>query len=77
MKKIMGFILILGWMGLGCCQSQCNGSRCTVLKQVPSQKVESKSSPQVNSQSNTNRDSGNPAYGQNRTQNPTPPSLIP
>lgn len=51
MKKVVMLAVIMGWMGLGCCQSQCNGNRCMVIKQARAQKSESKSSPQVGSQS--------------------------
>lgn len=51
MKKVVLLAVIIGWMGLGCCcQSQCTGNRCSIIKQARTQKVESKSLPQSNTQ---------------------------
>lgn len=53
MKKVVMLAVLMGWMGVGCCQSRCNGTRCMAIKQGTAQKIESKSSPQVDSQSRT------------------------
>jgi hypothetical protein len=53
MKKVIMFAVILTWMGLGCAQSQCNSTRCMLIRQSRNQKVESNSAPSAKPQPTT------------------------
>ncbi len=77
MKKVILFAVILGWMGLGCSQSQCNSARCVVIRQARTQKVESQSFSRGNRQSTTINYLSNQPDEPGWVQHPLSPSLIP
>ena len=60
MKKVIMLAVILGWMGLGCGQSQCNGNRCMIIKQARGHKVQSPSFQQTEGQATAVNDSSTP-----------------